>query len=603
MKHLLTTASLMALVALPATAQDNFDLGEITVFANETPRATDRTGATVEIVTEDEVQASGTVQVVDVLTRLPGITVAGNGGVGAASNISLRGLPARYVPVYINGIDVTDPSGPQTQFSFGGLLTSGIGRIEVLKGSQSALYGSEAIGGVVNITTLRPTRPGTELRLGAEYGSYNTRSASLAVLTRTDRADLAFTFARYVTDGFSAADENDGNTEDDGFSGTQATLTADIRATDRLTLGLVLSHLDTETDQDGFPPPNFVIADSDDREFAKRSTARLSLAHDGDRIDHSFALNYSKITREYPVGFTNRFEGERREAEYKGVTRIRNVDLAFGLSYTEEEFAADTVTGEYDIAAVFIESQYMLGANTDLTLTRRYDDHSEFGGFQSNRAAIVHRLSGNTRLRASIGNGFRAPSLYELFGPFGDPTLEPEESRSAEVGVAHDYANGAGVKATLFYTEIENLIDFGTTTYTQIPGTSRTRGVELTGEVPLNDRIMAFGGYTYTRAEDRNGNQLLRVPEHNVVLGVDAQWTDQWSTQLALNHIAGRADEGFPAMPQADYTVVNATIGYAITDQTDAYLRIENLFDEEYQTSAGYGTSDRAVYFGVRASF
>ena len=187
-----------------------------------------------------------------------------------------------------------------------------------------------------------------------------------------------------------------------------------------------------------------------------------------------------------------------------------------------------------------------MGADTDLTLTRRYDDHSEFGGFQSNRAAIVHRFSDATRLRASIGNGFRAPSLYELFGPYGNVGLEPEESRSAEVGLEHSFANGAGVNATVFYTEIEDLIqyDFATNAYAQAPGTSRTRGIELSGEMPVSDRVMMFGSYTYTKSEDQNGAQLRRVPEHDVVLGLNAQWTDQWSTQLAVSHVAGRADDG-----------------------------------------------------------
>ena len=609
MKKFLLSTSLLALLPLPGAAQDTFDLGEITVFANKTTRETLRSGAVVEIVTEEDLQQNGTTQVVDTLRTLPGVSVSGNGGPGTSASLSVRGLPARYVPVYIDGIDVTDPSGTQTQYSFGALFNSGISRVEVLKGSQSALYGSEAIGGVVNITTLRATEPGTTYAASFEVGSFQTIAGSFSVATKGERGEIALTLSHYNTDGFSAADESDGNTEKDPFQSNQAILSGAYQATDALKLGFTLMVQDTNQNIDAF---GGAFGDADKPFFTDREAARIYAEYDGDRIDHKLGFSYSNTERFDPTGFTQRFGGKRHELDYQATTEFRGVQLTFGASYSEEEFFADAITGQTDIAAIFIESQYSLGADTDLTLSRRLDDHSTFGTFQSNRAAIVHRLSDATRLRASIGNGFRAPSLYELFGPYGNTSLIPEQSRSAEVGIEHDFAGGAVVKATLFYTEIEDLIDFVTLTsfpdpftgeYQQVPGTSRTRGLELSGELPVSDRVMVFGSYTYTDARDQGGNQLRRVPEHDFVLGLDAQITDKWSGQVTLNHVAGRADDGFPSAPQADYTVVNAGFGYAINDQAQAYVRIENLFDEEYQTSAGYATSDRAIYFGVRATF
>ena len=280
------------------------------------------------------------------------------------------------------------------------------------------------------------------------------------------------------------------------------------------------------------------------------------------------------------------------------------VDLAFGASYTEEKSDVDGVNTAYEIASVFGEAQYAASEDVDLSFALRHDDHSTFGGFTTGRLAANWRVTADTTLRAAIGTGFRAPSLFELFSPlYGNASLEQEESRSAEVGVEHRFANDAQVKATLFYTEIDNLIDFDFASggYIQGSGTSTTKGLELSGRVALGAGTDLFGSYTYTDGKDSGGNQLVRVPKHDFVLGVEAELSDKLAGQLVLNHVAGRANDGGSAMP--DYTVINASMSYDFNDTTQGYVRLENLTNEEYQTSFGYGTSDRAIYFGVRASF
>ena len=159
------------------------------------------------------------------------------------------------------------------------------------------------------------------------------------------------------------------------------------------------------------------------------------------------------------------------------------------------------------------------------------------------------------------------------------------------------------MQATAFYTEIDDLISYPVDGYEQIAGTSRTRGLELAAQLPIGDRLSAFGNYTYTNAEDPDGEQLIRVPEHEVVVGLRAQLTDRLNGYLQVQHVADRLDGFSPATPMDDYTLVNLTLDYALTDAMNLYVRLENLTDEEYQTVRGFGTSDRAVYVGVRASF
>jgi vitamin B12 transporter len=605
LKRLLSSASLLALATAPLHAQDVFDLGEITVFSNQAPTAVSRTGATVDILDAKDLQQVGGDTLANSLDTVPGVTVTSNGGLGKQTNLSIRGLPDRYVGVRINGIDVTDPASTQTQFSWGSLTTAGINRVEVLKGSQSALYGSEAIAGVVNITTARPEEIGTTYSFGVEVGSFNTRRGDFNIATKTERGDLSFTLSQIRTDGFSAADENDGNTEADGFDGVTALLSAGYELTETIRVGVDLIYLNEETNIDAFGGPG---GDADRPFFTDRRGARAYAEIDGGAIQHTIETSYFETERldpDTPFG-SPFFEGIRREARYLGLAELGASTLAFGAEYSEEEALFSNGRATYDIFSVFGEVQYAATSDLDLSAAVRVDDHSEFGTETTGRLAAAWRPAAGTVVRGVLATGFRAPSLNELFGPFNfgnpNPDLQPETSRSAELGIEHSYSTGATVQATAFYTEIDNLITYPVDGYEQTPGTSTTQGIELSGRLPLGDRVTAFGSYTYTDATDAEGDQLIRVPENDLVLGLSASLTDRLSTQIALNYVADRVD-GFPAGPVDDYTLVNLTLDYAVSDTASVYLRLENLTDEEYQTASGFGTSDRAIFVGVRASF
>jgi len=600
------SASILALGANCASAQEPFDLGEITVFANQTPTEISRTGVAVEVVTADDLTTTGTTQISNYLDILPGISTSSNGGLGKSSSLLIRGLPDRYVAVRINGIDVTDPASVQTQFSWGSLTSAGIGRIEVLKGSQSALFGSGAIGGVINVTSPRAQTDGTTLTWGAEIGSFKTRRADFSVLTKAGRGDLSFSISQLRSDGFSAADENDGNTEADGYDGTTALLSAGYDLTDMVRVGADLIYQNEETNIDAFGGP---FGDADRPFFTDRRGMRVYTEIDGGAVEHTLSASYFKTDRLDPLTpfGSPLFTGERRELRYSGTADLGRTTVSFGAEYTQEEALFSNGTADYEIFSLFGEAQYAVSDTVDATASLRHDDNSEFGGATTGRVALAWRAGPGTVVRGSVGTGFRAPSLNELYGPFNfassNPILEPEESRSAEIGVEHQYGSGAKVQATAFYTEIDNLISYPVNQYEQVPGTSVTKGLELAAELPISDSYSLFGSYTLTDASDANGNQLRRVPDHDILLGVNAAWGSDWRGQITVNHVAGRADDGFPAAPQPDYTVVNASFGYQVNDSAELYLRIENLTNEQYQTSAGYGTSDRAVYFGVRASF
>jgi vitamin B12 transporter len=561
-----------------------------------------RTGVTVDVLTGEELRFSGTLQLSDALATRPGISISRNGPPGTRTTVRIRGLDSDYIPVFLNGIDVSDPSSTQTSFDFGALPGAAATRVEILRGSQGPIFGSEAIAGVINIdTSLAPDAPGTEVTASVEAGSYETVIGTLGVGMRSDFGSLSFSATRVVTEGFSAADENDGNTEADGHRSTTLTLVGDVAATDDLTLGFSAFYIDSSTEIDGFPAPAFALTDTDDIGEAERYGARVSAAFTGFGIDHEVALSGSRTDRETAgSGANSFFTGDRATLSYLGsVDLSAEASLSFGLDHTREAFETDTDSGKVDTTAVFGEYLAAVSPDFDLSVALRYDDNSLFGGQTTGRVAAAWRPMPDMVLRGVVATGFRAPSLFELYsGSFGNPNLVPEQSRSVELGIDQAFGD-LTLGATLFYTEIDDLIRFSGGGYNQIAGTSVTRGVELTADYALTDALSIFGNYTFTDAEDQNGNRLRRVPRHDTLLGITGEFGANWSGSFTVQHVADRVD---PAkMP--DYTLANAQVAYGLTDTTEVYLRVENLLDEEYQTATGYGTSDRAFYIGLRTRF
>ncbi len=595
-----------ALIGGAATAQQTFDLGTIVLSSSLSPVELGRTGATVEVLEDKDVGKNDT-SVVDRLNRLPGISSSSNGGLGASSNLRVRGLGAPYVGVRVNGIDMSDPSSTQTQYNFGGLTASGIDRIEVLKGSQSALYGSEAIAGVINITTFTPEKLGFSGKANVEAGTYDTYSGALSAGYKSERGYVALSYGRIQTDGFSAQSFN---TEDDGFDQTTIDLTGAYDVTGTLTIGAALHYRDGEIEIDRSAGSAFAPPDATGTNYYTERGARVFATLATGAVTHTLSYSYFDIDRDDPGGFTKTFRGERHNLSYLGSAELgARTILNFGTEHTKEEFGSGALSASENSTGLNAELLFSPTERFDISAALRYDDNSTFGGKTTGRVAAVWRPVQDLAFRAVVGTGFRSPSLNERFGPFGaDPTLKPEQSVSYELGVEKTFDEGF-VKATIFYTDIDDLIvyDFQSAApcfcYTQVPGTSNSKGVELSGEYALTSNLNLFGNYTYTNARDESGARRARVPQHDFVVGMSSDFTDRMSGYLDMRHVADISASSPNTPKLGDYTLVGAGISYDVTDNSELYLRVENIFDEDYETARGYNQPGRAAYVGLRASF
>ena len=332
-----------------------------------------------------------------------------------------------------------------------------------------------------------------------------------------------------------------------------------------------------------------------------------------DNTTHTFEVSRFTIDRDSTSTFgTSEFAGEREKIAYMGEWDSgTGTVLSFGASREIED--ADGSPEEVETYGSYVELVYAATPDLDLAASIRKDNHSAFGDFIAARGALSWRVQPDLTLRASVSNGFRAPSLYELYDPtYGDGALDPEESVSVDLGIEKTYGNGAAVSATLFRTEVDDLIIFDGTLgpmgrYAQSDGTSITQGLEIAARYPVADRVALTGAFTYTDTRDADDDPLPNVARYDLALGATAEITDALSGSLTLRHLADLSEVSNAAFTAReapdDFTVVNAQTTYSFDNGVEAYLRIENLFDADYEVIPDYNAPGRSAFFGVRASF
>jgi len=629
MKRLeLSLVALLAGVPPAAFAQD-VALDEIVVSANRAPTERNRSGASVTVLTEADRGAAQEVGIAQAFAGLAGVSVSQQGPFGSPASVRIRGADQRYIAVFIDGIRVSDPTSVQTQFDFGTLPAAGIDRIEVLRGSQSALWGGSAVAGVITLTSPRPTAEGLEQMAQAEIGAFGTTRLGYSLRQKAGGVETSLTLSHLKTEGFSAAAAG---TEADGAEAARVAATLRYRVSDTLAVGAALFSQRTRAEYDGFDA-SFTLVDKDNSQDRVETGARLFAELDFGRTTHLVDITGFRVGRDYDQeGELSSFDGSRVTVGWQARSEISGaLHLEYGADamrerarYSNLATGINLVPGIADttIAGAFVQALWAPTDALDLSAALRHDDHSSFGSFRTGRVVLAWRPTAATTLRLAAATGFRAPSIDELFGAYpdsqfaGNQALTPEDSESFEIGVEHRFAGGATLSATAFRLSIDNLIgyapcptnpDFSCQTGTvnslqNVAGRSVRQGIEVTAEVPVGDRVTLGLAYAYTDARRPGGARIGLVPYHDLSAALEAEVTEALTAGLTIAHVAGRRDD-FGVGPMPDYTVMSLAADYDLGEGRSAYLRIENLLDETYQTSNGYATSGRAVYVGLHASF
>ncbi|NBB97251.1 MAG: TonB-dependent receptor [Alphaproteobacteria bacterium] len=637
-RHLLGTVAALGLMANGATAQQIINLEEVTFSANLTETELSRAGASVTVLTQEDLEATNSTQLADALRLVSGVTVRRTGGFGGSTDVSIRGAGGEYVPVYIDGVLVTDPTELKTRFNFASLSTADIERVEILRGGQSAIYGSSAIGGVISITTTRAEVDGTTQSASIEGGSYGTVDLRYSLRHRVGDFEFGIALSRFHTDGFSSIQPLGGpRFAPDAFDSTQGNLYAEYDVTDQLTIGVAVARTDSDAEYDDA----FSNADANNLLVRRNEHARLYAQYSAGAFSHDLSLSFFRTTRQFVEAFRNdAYEGIRRSLKYVGTYDASSaLKLSFGAEISEEQFGSESgtpvviKTEELLKRAVFAELDWQPSDALNVTFSARLDHDANVGITPSARVAASYQVSPDLRVRGVLSNGFRAPTMEERFADYdfrrsfpyyfkGNPNLRPEEALSAEIGFDWQATDDFALSTTGFYTKLTDAIRGcgafeikATCGFPLPPGVNASyenvdeivrRGVEINADWTLSDRNRIAVNYTGIDAKITSGpaagSRLGSVPRHSGSVLWESQINDRLTVAPSILFAAGRIDgDGGPKMPS--YGIANLNVSYSLTDSASLMFRVDNLFDKEYQEVADFGTSGRAFYLGLSSRF
>ncbi len=628
-----------------AEASDaSFD--EVVVVANRMPEPLSKIGNSVTVLDAGAIKTSQEPVVADLLAQTPGLTFARTGGVGQPTSVFIRGAESGQTVVVIDGVQLNDPSTTGGGFDFQNLMTGDISRIEILRGAQSTLYGSQAIGGVINIVTAEPTAP-LGAGLTAEGGSHDTGYGNASVGGKSDALMWRLSGNWYGTRGISSFDERLGgklpNTSQIG--GGSGRLRYDF--TPELQVDFRGYYTQARTAFDGFDTPSFALGD--DNEYGKSDQvlgyAGITLKSPDHAFTNRVAFQYTNTeTRQYdPDAPANYFSpstetfygiGRNMREEYQGIWEISpRFQAVFGAQHERSTISTDSPAFDYSgpdplVNSATIDSGYAqlqgeVLAGLTLTAGGRYDKHDVFGGHSTGQFAAAWAINdGRTLLRASFGQGFKAPSLYQLYSNYGNRELRPEQANSWDAGIEQHVWDGRAVlSATYFSRDSSNLIGFFDCItpgplcaaepfgyYVNI-ARAAAHGVELQAAVNPGDALELSANYTLTDTEDRSpgaatyGNELPRRPKNAANVLATYRWPPRLSTTIGARYGGRSFDDTANTVALGGYVLLDLKVSYAIMDRLEVYGRVDNATDKHYETAYRYGTYGRVAFAGLRANF
>ncbi|WP_428700086.1 TonB-dependent receptor plug domain-containing protein [Stappia sp.] len=629
-----------AAMARPAMAEE-IDLDEVVVSAGRTPMASEAVGRAHTVLSGEELEKTQTRYVADALRKVPGLAVSRTGSHGGLTQVRIRGSEANHVLVLIDGVEVASTSGGE--FDFGGLQVADIERIEVLRGPQSAIYGSNATSGVIAITTKGGLRNDIRVTARTETGTDRTVLGHVGIRGGGETFDVAVSGAFRENEGFNISDFG---TEKDGDR--NATLNGRLNwdITEDLALDLSARYVDRKSDTDdqdfAFPatPTQGQVIDTPGYNATKEfySGVGLSWSLFDDRFVQKVRAEYTDLERRgFSSSSFNGNDDRRLHASYQATVTAETPDflgaehsLTGALEWEREyfknpypAFSPSQVPGKQrDLVGYIAEYRGAFMDQLFLSAGLRFDQNEAFENTLTYSASAAYLLRDTgTRFHASIGTGVTNPTFFEQYGFIpssfaGNPNLRPETNFAWDFGVEQRFWDDrARVDVTYFRERLEDEIQtpfvpgVGTTPV-NLAGTSKRQGVEVSLSVELLPELHAKGTYTYLDATEPSGLEEVRRPKHSASLSLTYGF-DEGRGNLFLDAIYNgriKDSEFITATPQtrvtlSEYFLVNVGADYQVSENFTVYGRVENLLDQDYQEVFGFNTQGLTAFAGVKATF
>jgi len=599
--HVLVLSTLIT-VSPAAFGQVSLFEGQITVTATGSDEPVDEVPAAVTVVGRSEIDDAQEESVADLLRRVPGAAVVRAGDEGSVASLFLRGTESDHTLALFDGVRLNSPFFAGYDWSL--LPTAGLERVEVARGPFSALWGADAIGGVVNVVPGR-ARDGLTASVVGEGGEDAWRRLEGAVGWARDGFDL-------YASGFDR--EGEGELPNSDFAARQVLVDAGWSFRHGSRVAVLVQDLDSDL---GIPYSDPVTLTPNRRQRAEQRLVAVPLrvaVRDGWDVE----LLPSLVERDLefrdpddPWGYTaSDTAADTVQARLTSRHRLGDHQLSWGGEWREDEVSDSSTYGvnldrvTTSVTGFYVQDVWSVGDVLRLIGGARYDDADEWGSEVSPRLSAGWAVGGGVELRAGYGRAFRQPSVGELYFPFsGNRDLEAERSESFEAGVTW-FAGASRLQANLFATTVDNLVqfDYATSAFANV-AESEMRGVELAWDAPVTDELVSLLQATWLGAEDADGLELLRRPEWSASWTVHGGLWGRLSGNLTVLWVGSRPDVDpvtFERVELSSHLTGNLSLAYELLEGLEVLARLQNVADEDYEEVAGYPAPGRRVAGGLR---
>jgi len=617
---------------IASAQQPDGDMENILVSASLLPITINRSANAITIIDRNEINNRAVVSASDLLRDVAGLAVSRSGAQGSQTQIRMRGGEANHLLVLVDGVEANNPA-QSDEFNWGTLVAAHIERIEIIRGPQSSMLGSDAMAGVVNIITRSTDQP-LSANAFFETGGFNTQNNGISIGFKDGGFDMRLGVSDLQTDGENISRSG---SEKDGYENTNLNLKSGWRASDQLRLTFAARQSDGMNEYDADSDFDSLIDDQDNVSKFRSATMQLKADYSSFNGHWQHQLSMAQSTNKN-AEFNQRTPGtvtDSNKDQYRLVSSLLwdelNHRLSLLIEREEEEFQQRGPINDYGVFGIYDPNQsrsrdtdslaleYRADISEKLTLavSTRHDDNSEFNSSDTSRVEAIYQINDSVRLRSAYGTAIKNPTFTERFGFYtnfiGNPSLEPEESSNWELGIDQLFNQGGStLSVTFFNSELENEIDGNfmdpvTFRYTSKnrQGLSKRQGMELTTVNKLNDAVSLNTSYTYTDSVESDGaNRLMdevRRARHIGSLNLSWQAMDSLHINANAQYNGSQMDVVYPKnVKLADYTVVNLSANYRATPNLDVYVRFDNLLNESYEEVFSYQTLGFSANIGVR---